>query len=66
MNSISGIKTLSKSYQQKINGGSRPVASCAIGGCCVFYIGGPGNACVIPSVSGEACFGIVENGICCV
>ncbi|SEM26598.1 hypothetical protein SAMN04487910_4584 [Aquimarina amphilecti] len=66
MNSISGIKTLSKSSQKEIKGGMLGLSDCQRG-CHRFYLVDiDGVNCAVPSPSGAVCFGTVQNGQCCI
>jgi hypothetical protein len=59
---LKGVKALDKQKQRTINGGG--LNDCP-SGCFSLYFQGPGNQCAVPSPSGMACFGTIQNGQCC-
>jgi len=60
---IKGAQEISKGAQKKINGGC-PTGSCPSGCFTLFFRLLPGNGCALadPVLS---CFGIIQNGVCC-
>lgn len=71
---IAGSTEIQKVAQKSLNGGLSltPVLSDCQSGCYSLYFcpgggsGGNGHPCAVPSPSGAACFGTIQNGKCCI
>ena len=67
LKSFKGAKILTKSAQKEVKGGMLFKVTDCPSGCFNLFIGeNGGNRCAVPSPSGIACFGIVQNRQCCI